>query len=65
MQTSELLNGGLFVARFHTTLSGEALLTLVYHRALDEAWRAEAWRAEDVAEAGKRFVMVEAQPCFV
>ena len=42
VQSSEALNGGLFVARFHTTLSGEALLTLVYHRALDEAWRAEA-----------------------
>ncbi len=27
---------------FHTTLSGESLVTLVYHRALDDVWREAA-----------------------
>ncbi|WP_043527248.1 tRNA (uridine(54)-C5)-methyltransferase TrmA [Litchfieldella xinjiangensis] len=32
----------LFQVEFLTTLSGEALITLIYHRQLDEAWQAEA-----------------------
>lgn len=32
----------LFQVEFLTTLSGEALITLVYHRPLDAAWEAEA-----------------------
>ncbi|MBB3140249.1 tRNA (uridine(54)-C5)-methyltransferase TrmA [Halomonas organivorans] len=32
----------LFQVEFLTTLSGEALITLIYHRQLDEAWEAEA-----------------------
>ncbi|MEA3250027.1 MAG: tRNA (uridine(54)-C5)-methyltransferase TrmA [Pseudomonadota bacterium] len=37
-----LLRRKLFQAEFLTTLSGEALVTLIYHRPLDAAWEAEA-----------------------
>ncbi|WP_254277110.1 tRNA (uridine(54)-C5)-methyltransferase TrmA [Halomonas sp. 3H] len=37
-----LLRRKLFQVEFLTTLSGEALITLIYHRPLDEAWEAEA-----------------------
>lgn len=39
---SEPLRRRLFQANFQTALSGEAMLTLVYHRALDEEWEREA-----------------------
>ncbi|WNK19383.1 tRNA (uridine(54)-C5)-methyltransferase TrmA [Halomonas piscis] len=39
---SETLRRKLFQVEFLTTLSGEALVTLVYHRPLDDAWQAEA-----------------------
>ncbi|MDN6179814.1 MAG: tRNA (uridine(54)-C5)-methyltransferase TrmA [Halomonas subglaciescola] len=39
---SETLRRKLFQVDFLTTLSGEALVTLVYHRPLDDAWEAEA-----------------------
>jgi len=32
----------LFQANFHTTLSGEAMVTLVYHKVLDDGWTAAA-----------------------
>ncbi|WP_163558834.1 tRNA (uridine(54)-C5)-methyltransferase TrmA [Halomonas sp. NO4] len=39
---SPVLRRKLFQVEFLTTLSGEALVTLIYHRRLDEAWEAEA-----------------------
>lgn len=39
---SETLRHKLFQVDFLTTLSGEALVTLVYHRPLDDAWEQEA-----------------------
>jgi tRNA (uracil-5-)-methyltransferase len=39
---SETLRRKLFQIEFLTTLSGEALVTLVYHRPLDDVWEAEA-----------------------
>src|SRR5690554_5715332 len=39
---SEALSNRLFQVEFLTTLSGEALITLCYHRPLDEAWLAAA-----------------------
>ncbi|GAA0568211.1 tRNA (uridine(54)-C5)-methyltransferase TrmA [Halomonas salifodinae] len=42
-----LLRRRLFQVEFLTTLSGEALLTLIYHRPLDEAWEAEARRLQE------------------
>lgn len=41
-----LLRHRLFQVEFLTTLAGEALVTLVYHRPLDEAWEAEARRLQ-------------------
>ncbi len=40
--TSTALSERLFQVEFLTTLSGEALITLCYHRPLDEAWHAAA-----------------------
>lgn len=42
LASETVLRRGLFQARFHTTLSGEALVTLIYRRKLDAAWSAEA-----------------------
>ncbi|HHX34046.1 MAG TPA: tRNA (uridine(54)-C5)-methyltransferase TrmA [Gammaproteobacteria bacterium] len=39
---SEALSERLFQVEFLTTLSGEALITLCYHRPLDDAWQAAA-----------------------
>lgn len=39
---SELLRRRLFQVEFLTTLSGDALITIIYHKKLDEAWEAEA-----------------------
>ncbi|WP_252106720.1 MULTISPECIES: tRNA (uridine(54)-C5)-methyltransferase TrmA [unclassified Halomonas] len=39
---SDTLRRRLFQVEFLTTLSGEALVTLIYHRPLDEAWEAQA-----------------------
>ncbi|WP_421683584.1 tRNA (uridine(54)-C5)-methyltransferase TrmA [Stutzerimonas urumqiensis] len=41
-QASEALSFKLFQVEFLTTLAGDALITLAYHRPLDDAWRAEA-----------------------
>ncbi|ARU89867.1 tRNA (uridine(54)-C5)-methyltransferase TrmA [Pseudomonas sp. M30-35] len=38
-QASEALNFKLFQAEFLTTLAGDALLTLCYHRPLDQHWQ--------------------------
>ncbi len=43
-QASETLSFKLFQVEFLTTLAGDALVTLAYHRPLDEAWQAEAER---------------------
>ncbi|MGQ4877553.1 tRNA (uridine(54)-C5)-methyltransferase TrmA [Billgrantia sp. LNSP4103-1] len=39
---SDILRRRLFQVEFLTTLSGEALVTLIYHRPLDEAWEEQA-----------------------
>ncbi len=41
-QACKELSHRLFQVEFLTTLSGEALVTLCYHRPLDEAWQQEA-----------------------
>ena len=48
MANAEVLRDGLFEVKLHTTLAGEALVTLAYHRALGDAWRvaAEALRVQ-------------------
>ncbi|NIB41141.1 tRNA (uridine(54)-C5)-methyltransferase TrmA [Pseudomaricurvus alkylphenolicus] len=42
VNASEPLSRKLFQAEFLTTLSGEAVITLIYHKPLDDAWQAEA-----------------------
>ncbi|WP_439887485.1 tRNA (uridine(54)-C5)-methyltransferase TrmA [Pseudomonas sp. MBLB4123] len=41
-QASQALGFKLFQVEFLTTLAGDALITLCYHRPLDAAWQAEA-----------------------
>jgi len=41
-QASEALSFKLFQVEFLTTLAGDALITLAYHRPLDDAWQAAA-----------------------
>ena len=41
-QASEVLSFKLFQVEFLTTLAGDALITLAYHRPLDDAWQAAA-----------------------
>ncbi|WP_375740216.1 tRNA (uridine(54)-C5)-methyltransferase TrmA [Pseudomonas boanensis] len=41
-QASQGLSFKLFQVEFLTTLAGDALITLCYHRPLDDAWQAEA-----------------------
>ena len=43
-QASEILSFKLFQVEFLTTLAGDALITLAYHRPLDDAWQVEAER---------------------
>lgn len=42
LQASETLRGGLFQADFLATLSGEMLVTLIYHRRLGTGWELAA-----------------------
>jgi len=39
---SEVLSKKVFQANFHTTLSGQAMVSILYHRKLDDEWKAEA-----------------------
>ena len=43
-QASQALSFKLFQVEFLTTLAGDAMITLCYHRPLDEAWEAEVRR---------------------
>lgn len=52
VRTSELLRSRLFQVEFLTTLSGEALVTLIYHRKLDDTWQTEAQRLQSLLGAG-------------
>lgn len=42
INTSDVLRRRLFSVEFLTTLSGQALITLLYHRPLDNIWETEA-----------------------
>ena len=44
---SEILRKRLFCTEFLTTLSGDALITLIYHKPLDETWEQEARALQD------------------
>ncbi|GAA5442579.1 tRNA/tmRNA (uracil-C(5))-methyltransferase [Microbulbifer sp. NBRC 101763] len=47
VNSSETLRKRLFSAEFLTTLSGDALITLIYHKKLDEIWEQEARALQD------------------
>ncbi|HAR08935.1 MAG: tRNA (uridine(54)-C5)-methyltransferase TrmA [Cobetia sp.] len=47
LKASPVLRERLFQCEFLTTLSGEALVTLIYHRKLGEDWEAEARALEE------------------
>ena len=47
VRPSSVLRGKLFQLDYLTTLSGEAVITLIYHRPLDEEWRAAAAELRD------------------
>lgn len=38
IRTTPTLRQKLFQANFHTTLAGQSMVTLIYHRKLDDAW---------------------------
>jgi len=42
IQADDILRHRLFQIEFLTTLSGDALITLIYHKPLDDQWRAAA-----------------------
>jgi len=42
LNASELLKSRLFQCEFLTTLSGDALITLIYHKKLEDDWETEA-----------------------
>ncbi|MDD1962770.1 tRNA (uridine(54)-C5)-methyltransferase TrmA [Pseudomonas sp. 39004] len=63
-QASEALSNRLFQVEFLTTLAGDAMVTMCYHRPLDEAWEVAARQlAEDLGVSligrskGKRLVI--------
>ena len=63
-QASDALSNKLFQVEFLTTLAGDAMVTLCYHRPLDEAWEAAAKQlAEELGASiigrskGKRLVI--------
>jgi len=63
-QASEALGNRLFQVEFLTTLAGDAMITMCYHRPLDEAWEVAAQQlAEDLSVSvigrskGKRLVI--------
>lgn len=63
-QASEALGNRLFQVEFLTTLAGDAMITLCYHRPLDEAWETAARQlAEELGVSiigrskGKRLVI--------
>lgn len=43
---SAVLRNNLFQIEFLTTLAGDSLITMIYHRVLDEAWQIEAKKLE-------------------
>ncbi|GAB4817016.1 hypothetical protein N2152v2_004062 [Parachlorella kessleri] len=47
-RASPTLRTKLFQVTFHTTLSGEGMVTLIYHRKLDAKWQEEARRLQAV-----------------
>ncbi|MDG1165047.1 MAG: tRNA (uridine(54)-C5)-methyltransferase TrmA [Porticoccaceae bacterium] len=52
LNSSSILSRKCFSAEFLTTTSGEVLITLIYHRPLDDEWEAEARSLQTELAAG-------------
>jgi len=52
LQADRQLSRRLFQVEFLTTLSGDALITLIYHRQLDEAWQIAARQLQSELKVG-------------
>jgi tRNA (uracil-5-)-methyltransferase len=52
LQADRQLSRRLFQVEFLTTLSGDALITLIYHRQLDEAWQLAARQLQSELKVG-------------
>lgn len=52
INTNLSLSYKLFSIEFLTTLSGEALITLIYHRQLDKLWEVEAQKLQNALKIG-------------
>jgi len=53
VRKSKVLEKKIFQANFHTTLSGQAMVSLLYHRKLDEEWKAEAEKLRESLAAAE------------
>lgn len=59
LKATQTLRHKLFQTEFMATLEGEVLITLIYHRKLDETWEAAARALQNVMESfGKRIHIV-------
>jgi len=54
INSSDLLRKKLYVAEFLTTKSGDALVTLIYHKPLEQEWETEARQLSD--DIGARII---------
>lgn len=52
IKASPVLKEGLFQVNYHTTLSGESMVTMLYHKKLDEAWTEAAKALRQALVAG-------------
>lgn len=48
IKDNQTMRKKLFQCNFHTTMHGEAMVTMVYHRKLDQTWQAEAERIRNM-----------------
>lgn len=53
VRKSKVLAKKIFQANFHTTLSGQAMVSLLYHRKLDDEWEAEAEKLREALAAAE------------
>lgn len=51
VKTSPVLSKKLFQANFHTTLSGQSVVTLIYHKKLDDEWTEAAKKLRETLKS--------------
>lgn len=50
VQPRQVLKNKLYQVNFHTTLSGQAMVTLIYHKKLDDEWIAAATELRSILQ---------------